>query len=172
VNTLGAQASCLHRALFLKLPPICHRSRVITKPAERNLDFVRKFVNNEEAPVSEVTVIFYREKDGKVPLLDWFDALTPKALAKCRAKIDRLSKMGHELRRPESDYLRDGIYELWVGLAGINYRMLYFFYGRTAVVITHGILKERMVPLKNIEAAIGRKKQFEEKPVGYTYREA
>ena len=60
----------------------------------------------------------------------WFDQIPEKAQDKCRIKIERLQELGHELRRPEADYLRDGIYELRVRLQSVNYRMLYFFHGR------------------------------------------
>ena len=91
-------------------------------------------------------VVFYCEEDGSVPLLDWLDSLPAKALTKCRVRIERLQKLGHELRRPEADFLRDGIYELRVGLRGTNYRMLYFFHGNVAAVLAHGLTKEREVP--------------------------
>ena len=68
-------------------------------------------------------------------LLDWLDGLVSKAQIKCLAKLRRLEELGHELRRPEADYLRDGVYELRVGLEGVNYRILYFFHGKEAVVI-------------------------------------
>ena len=35
-----------------------------------------------------------------------------------------------------------------MGLRGINYRMLYFFHGRVAAVLSHGLTKERAVPAK------------------------
>jgi phage-related protein len=78
--------------------------------------------------------------------------------------LERLAQLGHELRRPEADYLRDGIYELRVGLQGINYRMLYFFHGREIVVISHGIVKERAVPPKEIEYALKNKAAYESDP--------
>jgi hypothetical protein len=40
-----------------------------------------------------------------VPFLDWFNKLSEKAQDKCRVRIERLATMGHELRRPEADYL-------------------------------------------------------------------
>lgn len=116
-------------------------------------------------------VVFYREDDGSVPVLDWLDGLSESALAKCTAKIERLAELGHELRRPEADYLRDSIHELRVGLQGINYRILYFFHGRTAAVLSHGLLKERRVPPKEIELAIQRKRRFEENPEAHTHEE-
>jgi hypothetical protein len=66
-------------------------------------------------------VVLFREDDGGVPILDWLDGLPPKGRVKCRARIERLREMGHELRRPEADYLRDGIYELRTSLQGVQY---------------------------------------------------
>lgn len=116
-------------------------------------------------------VVFFRGDDGSVPLLEWLDELPRKARAKCIARLERLAELGHELRRPEADLLRDGIYELRVGFQGINYRMLYFFYGRTAAVVSHGLRKERVVPPKEINLAVKRKRQFESAPKAHTYEE-
>ncbi len=121
--------------------------------------------------MTETKVVFYKEDAESVPVLDWLSGLPPKALDKCRLKIERLQAMGHELRRPEADYLRDKIYELRVGLQGINYRMLYFFHGNTAAVLAHGIIKESAVPPKEIDVAIERKKKFESNPKKHTFEE-
>jgi phage-related protein len=112
----------------------------------------------------ECTLIYYREDADNVPLEIWLEDLIPKAREKCLARLKRLEDVGHELRRPEADYLRDGIYELRAGLQGVNYRMLYFFYGRSAVVVSHGIMKERDVPSREIDAAVIRKSAFESAP--------
>jgi phage-related protein len=86
--------------------------------------------------------------------------------------LDRLREMGHELRRPEADFLRDGIYELRASLGGIQYRILYFFHGTMAAVVSHGLAKEREVPPKEIDRAVERKKRFEANPEKHTYEEA
>lgn len=85
----------------------------------------------------ETTVILYKEDDDTVPLLDWLGSLPAKARVKCIARIIRLKRHGYQLRRPEADYLRDDIYELRVALRHVNYRILYFFHGRTAAVLSH-----------------------------------
>ena len=113
-------------------------------------------------------VVLFREDDGGVPILDWLDGLPPKGRVKCRARIERLREMGHELRRPEADYLRDGIYELRVSLQGVQYRLLYFFHGRIAAVVSHGIVKERTVSSREIDRAIERRTRFEGEPKRYT----
>ncbi len=111
-----------------------------------------------------VDVVFFKEEDGSVPLREWLDRLPGKAQAKCLVKLGRLEELGYELRRPEADYLRDGIYELRVRLQSVNYRMLYFFHERTAAVVSHGIVKEKAVPDIEIELAIDRKLRFEADP--------
>ena len=109
-------------------------------------------------------LVLFANADGSVPFLEWFAEIPTKAQDKCRVRLERLAQLGHELRRPEADYLRDGIYELRVGLQGINYRMLYFFHGREIVVVSHGLIKERAVPPKEIESALQNKQTYESAP--------
>jgi phage-related protein len=117
----------------------------------------------------KTNVIFFKEDDGGVPIIDWLDELPDKAQDKCLAKLKRLEDLGHELRRPEADLLRDGIHELRIGLQGLNYRILYFFHGREAVVISHGLVKERVVPPREIDRAAERKGRFEADPKRHTF---
>ena len=125
-----------------------------------------------ETALPKVQIVFYQEDADTVPVLDWLATLPLKALYKCRVKIERLQELGHELRRPEADYLRDGMYELRVGLQGRNHRILYFFHGQTVVVLAHGMIKERVVPSGDIDKAITRRMKFEQDPKGHTYQEA
>ncbi|MGH9961273.1 MAG: type II toxin-antitoxin system RelE/ParE family toxin [Pyrinomonadaceae bacterium] len=101
-------------------------------------------------------------------LLDWLDSLPVKAQDKCRVRIERLGELGHELRRPEADYLKDGVYELRASLRGVNYRILYFFHGKTTAVLSHGLTKEMAVPPREIDRAVERKKRFEADPKRHT----
>ena len=117
------------------------------------------------------TVVFFQDDDGTVPFLQWFDGLHARAQDKCRVRLERLADLGHELRRPEADLLRDGIHELRVGLQGINYRMLYFFHGREIVVVSHGLVKERIVPSREIDLALRRKARFQAHPSKHSYEE-
>ena len=114
--------------------------------------------------MSRVGVFFFQEDEHRVPLIEWLDDIPAKAQNKCQARLQRLEELGHELRRPEADYLRDDIYELRASYQGVNYRMLYFFHGRAAVVVSHGIVKERALPPREIDLAVKRKKTFESNP--------
>jgi phage-related protein len=116
--------------------------------------------------------VFYREANGSVPALEWLDGMgNAKAIVKCRAKLMRLAGLGRELRRPEADLLRDGIYELRIGLSHINYRLLYFFHGRDTVIVSHGFTKEGKVPASEIALAIARRERFRLDPAAHSFRE-
>jgi phage-related protein len=128
-------------------------------------------IPGKEERMPRTTVVFYRDDDGRVPLLEWLDELPRKAQDKCRVKIERLRELGHELRRPEADFLRDGIYELRIRLKRVNYRMLYFFHRDTAAVLSHGLVKEKQVPAKEIDQAIEHKGNFEKDPQRHTHAE-
>lgn len=119
-------------------------------------------------------VIYYREVDGSVPVLDCLKEIqrrNPRAVVKVAAGIDILRQQGHELRRPIADYVRDGIYELRTRSGRVQCRILYFFHGRNAVVLAHGLVKEREVPKADIERAISRKRKFALTPERHSYRE-
>ena len=116
-------------------------------------------------------VIFFKERDGSVPFLDWLDDLPSKAQLKCIAKIERLAQEGHELRRPEADLLAEKIYELRASYQSVHYRILYFFHGNVAAIVSHGIVKESRVPPVEIARAAERRKKFELNPKAHTHEE-
>ncbi len=112
-------------------------------------------------------VIFYQEEDGRAPALLWLQDLRrgeQRAYAKCVVRIRELAQCGHELRRPAADLLRDGIYELRARAGRVQYRLLYFFHGRTAAILAHGLTKEGEVPEAEIKRALTRKRRFDQSP--------
>ena len=117
----------------------------------------------------ETEVILFSEDDGSVPVLAWLDQLPPQAQDKSIVKIERLAALGHELRRPEADYLRDGIYELRISFQSVRYRLLYFFHGGGAV-ISHGLTKTSRVPPREIDLAVDRKIKFSKNPVRHSHQ--
>ncbi len=115
----------------------------------------------------QTDVYFYQESPGDVPVLDWLNDLgrrDRRAVRRCRALIERLREAGHELRRPEADLLRDGVYELRTQIGRVNYRLLYFFHGRDVALLAHGLTKEKAVPSTDIDRAVRRKRRFESDP--------
>jgi phage-related protein len=120
----------------------------------------------------KMQVVFFKDATGKAPVVEWLTELlheNKKAWANCRARIEMLAAFGHELRRPASDFLRDGIYELRAKQGHVQYRVLYFFHGRNAAILAHALTKEHEVPNVDIGKAIARKKLFEINPKAHTY---
>ncbi|MCK5483952.1 MAG: type II toxin-antitoxin system RelE/ParE family toxin [Gemmatimonadetes bacterium] len=119
-------------------------------------------------------VVFYLDDDGTAPVLDALQSLLAggqrKVVARCWVRIERLAKVGHELRRPEADYLRDGIYELRATHRRVHYRILYFFHGRRLAVLSHVIKKTNRVPDTEIVRALAHKKRLEDDPEKHTLR--
>jgi phage-related protein len=131
-------------------------------------------------PVTEV--VYFCDVDGFAPALDWLQRQrdVPHAAAvKLLERIERLELLGHELRRPEADFLRDGIHELRVKHLRVNYRLLYFFHtwqeranrpvNRNAAVLSHGLTKEKEVPNRDIDIAVRRMQLFKTNPRRHIY---
>ncbi len=107
-------------------------------------------------------------------MTDWLAELRSrdrKAFAKCVAAIRGLEALGHELRRPNADYLEQGIYELRVRKGRVNYRILYFFHARNVALLAHGLTKQRKVPSSDLKRAIERKERYEADPEAHTVEE-
>jgi phage-related protein len=126
--------------------------------------------------VPKTSILLYQEKEGESPIVDWLMELKKtnrKGFAQCVGRINQLESMGHELRRPSADYLRDGIYELRAKHLKVQYRILYFFHGENVAILSHGIIKvQSAVPDSEIEQAIIRKQKFIENPEAHTYQGA
>jgi hypothetical protein len=116
--------------------------------------------------------VVFQECQRVPPVWEWLKDLrvkNEKAYAKCAIRIKRLGEMGHELRRPESDFLRDGIYELRARLGTVNYRILYFFHGRDVAILANAITKENEIPIVEINRAIERRRLFTADQVAHTF---
>jgi len=122
--------------------------------------------------VPRCEVVFYREADGSVPVLEWLAEIgraSTEALLKAHARLALLREMGHELRRPVSDAVGHGLRELRWRVGRVNYRILYFHYGSRVAVVAHGLTKEDALPRQDIERALVRKRLFEGDPQTHTH---
>ena len=123
-------------------------------------------------PVTEIRL--FRDDDGSTPLVAWLATIETrnrKTYEKCRSYLQRLADFGRELRRPTTDFLRDGVYELRINHVGVNYRILYGFVGKDVVLVSHGITKEKRVPTQEIELAVRRLAKYRANPRKYSSTE-
>jgi phage-related protein len=124
----------------------------------------------EGVAMPQTEVIIYQEEDGTVPLNAWLAGLVPEARHRCLARLALLEEFGHELRRPVAEYLEGtDLYELRVKFHRVNYRMLYFFHGRTVAVVSHGFAKRSSIPPAEIKRATGRMERFRADPPSHSF---
>src|SRR5262249_19709766 len=103
------------------------------------------------------------------PVLAFLDDLPAKALESAYARVALLKECGHTLRRPYAENLGQGLYELRWHVGRVQYRLLYFFYGQKAVVLTHALTKEAKIPVSDLRRALRRKQLFKQDPKKHTY---
>lgn len=87
----------------------------------------------------------------------------------CLARIEELSELGNELRRPHAGYLDSGLYELRFHVGRKQYRIVYFFAGKGKAVLVHALTKEQAIPPEDMKRALQRKIEFERDPAARTY---
>ena len=104
---------------------------------------------------------YYKNDVGECPIDDFIDALSEKDKDKINAWIRHLGQKGAEVRRPQADYLRDGIHELRIKLSGKETRTLYFFCFEEYIILTHTFVKNtNKVPDAQINRALIYKQDF------------
>lgn len=94
-------------------------------------------------------VEFYETIEGKCPVVDFLDSLDPKMRAKMVSMMEILGEKGTELRKPYTEPLGDGLFELRAK-QGLNIsRALFFFYIGKRIIITNGFIKKQQKTPKN-----------------------
>lgn len=83
-------------------------------------------------------------------------ALEPVMKAKLLAKLDKLELLGNQLRYPDTDIIRDGLFELRVGKQNITRTFFAFAVGRKIYILRTFIKKTAKTPLSEIELALKR----------------
>ena len=71
--------------------------------------------------------------------------------------VAELRRAWHELSRPLSAPLRDGIYGLRLSSGRVQYWILFFFAGPGVAVLSHGCTKEQRVLKAEIERSLRRR---------------
>lgn len=107
-----------------------------------------------------VKVVYYQDADGTCPVREFLWQAGERIRAQAQARVVLLEAMGHRLRRPHADYLRDGIYELRWHTRRVQYRILYGFHGPGMAVLLHALTKERVIPDHDLAIAQRRRRLF------------
>ena len=101
---------------------------------------------------------FYITQDGKNPVSDFLDSLDDKMAAKLIGLMEVLEDKGTELRKPYSEHIGDGIFELRCKQGSNITRVLYFFYVGKKIIATNGFVKKtQKTPIGEIKLAKQRR---------------
>ncbi len=104
-------------------------------------------------------IYYFVDERGGNPVKEFIRVLPLGDRAKIFAYIVELKKQGNNLRRPLSDYLGQGIYEL----RPKSNRIFYFFFLKENAVLVHAIRKNTdKIPKKALEMCVKRKIFVEE----------
>ena len=112
-------------------------------------------------------IIFFELSDNECPVQEFLDSLDDKMAAKVYGLMDVLAEQGNFLRKPYSNPLGDGIFELRAKQGSDITRTLYFFYVGKTIVMTNGFVKKtQKTPKNQIELAKKYRKIFLERQEG------
>lgn len=101
-----------------------------------------------------INVDFYYKENGKCPVQEYLDSLSPKVRAKTMRSIMLLEEFGTELRMPYSENIGNGIFELRSIVGNDITRVLYFFVEGNTAILTNGFTKKtQKTPVSEIENA-------------------
>ena len=107
-------------------------------------------------------VVFYERANGEAPVQEFLDSLPVKLREKTLRSLTLLQELGPQLRGEETEYVRDGLFELRTKFGSGITRVFYFFFvGRTIVVTGGFIKKSQKTPRREIERALRRKRDWE-----------
>ena len=104
--------------------------------------------------MAKYQVEFFVKGSGEVPAENFINSLDVKMTAKIYRLLMMISENGSDLRKPYSEHLEDGIFELRAKVGTNITRILYFFFVERRVVVTNGFVKKtQKTPKNEIEKA-------------------
>ena len=111
--------------------------------------------------LTNFSVDFYREIDGRKPAGIFIRSLDIKMKAKVVANLHLLEEYGNLAREPLSKELEDGIFELRTIEENNIVRILYFFDKNRIIIATNGFIKKQQkTPVSEIELAKQRRADY------------
>ena len=100
-------------------------------------------------------IVFFEDREGKAPVLEWLDSQPDEIRGKLLAAIAKLQQHGPTLPFPYSSQIEGRMRELRTQLGKNKYRVLYFFDENRAAVLLHGFQKNTAA-VEDSDKKIGR----------------
>ena len=108
-------------------------------------------------------MVFYERANGEIPVQEFLDSLPIKLREKTLRSLKLLQELGPQLHGEETEYIRDGLFELRTRFGSDITRIFYFFFVGRRIVVTSGFVKKsQKTPQREIERALRCKRDWEE----------
>ena len=114
----------------------------------------------------EWQVEYYKQENGKIPVLEFLLTLSPKVRAKTFSEIELLKKHGSNLREPYVKSIKgdkyNGIFELRTKFASDINRIFFFTWTNNTFVLLNGFVKkDNKTSIRELDRALLYKKDYE-----------
>lgn len=92
--------------------------------------------------MQKYTCVYYTAPSGTIPVKDFIESLAEDTQDTFFYKTALLEEYGPQLRRPHTDSIEDGIFELrFIGKEG-NIRSLFLFFYKNRIIFTMVLLRK------------------------------
>lgn len=109
-------------------------------------------------------LIFYKTKNGKIPIVEFIRGLPDKLKAKALKDLELLETYGNDLTMPYSRAMGNGLFELRILQSNNIARIFYFFREKNRIILTNGFLKKtQQTPPRELEKAFKYKQEYEQR---------
>lgn len=109
-------------------------------------------------------VLYYQKIDGTRPAEEFINSSDIKMKAKIYRNLELLELFGNALKKPISEHLEDGIFEIRLQVGNDISRVLYFFVVGKTVILTNGFIKKTQeVPQEEIDLAKKYRKDYQDR---------
>lgn len=111
--------------------------------------------------MSKYTCIYYTTSSGRVPVEEFIESLDEDSQDKFFYKVKLVEEYGPLLRKPHTDSIGNGIFELrFTGKEG-KIRILFFFFRGDRIIFTNGFIKKMpKTPRNELKLAKQRRREF------------
>ncbi len=111
-------------------------------------------------------VEYYKQENGKIPVLEFLLSLNPKIRAKTFSEIELLKIHGDKLKEPYVKAIKGdkykGIFELRVKFSSDISRIFYFTFSKNKFILLNGFIKKTdKIPQNELNKAILYKQDYE-----------
>lgn len=112
--------------------------------------------------------VFYKTKNGKLPVIKFIDGLSKKDQTRVYACLRSIERLGFTTPRARFRQIKGALWEIKIQLESGGYRFFYVTLKKGVLCVLHGYKKQsQKAPKKEIEVAYHRMLEVIENEISY-----